>query len=66
MKAIFYKSLFSVIEVLTGGMLASIEDDNVSEEMIKNDVNVFTQKVLRLTRVAWHYYKKVLSTIMHS
>ena len=49
MKAIFYKSLFSVIEVLNGGVLASIVNDKVSDEMIKNELNACTQKVLRLT-----------------
>ena len=47
MKAIFYKSFFSVIEVLNGGVLASIVNDKVSDEMIKNELNACTQKLLR-------------------
>ena len=49
MKAIFYKSLFSVIEVLNGGVVASIVNDNVSDEMVENEIHACTQKVLRLT-----------------
>ena len=48
----FHKSLFSVIEVLNGGVVVSIVNDKVSDEMVENEIHACTQKYCGLQRAA--------------